>query len=78
MPFPGSMPNGTRKLGLFEPEASNQCQPGTHFSSEVALQKGFVRFAFDPDLEYKVATQYGECALELDGDPGTSFTLTQS
>jgi hypothetical protein len=45
----------------------------------VALRcgKGFVRFAFDPQVQYHVDSNYGKCQMELDGDRGTRFTLTQ-
>jgi hypothetical protein len=47
--------------------------------SEVKLRcaRGFVRFAFDPAIEYQIEKRYGNCEMELDGEPGRTFTITQ-
>ena len=74
---PGSMPDGTWQLELFEPNFRISVSQGHLSQVKLRCAKGFVRFAFDPTLEYKVATKYGNCAMELDGDPGTAFILTQ-
>lgn len=48
--------------------------------AEVKLRcdKKYVFFKFDPEVQYTVPKQYGWCGMELVGDPGTKFTLTQS
>lgn len=37
----------------------------------------YVFLRFDPDLQYKIERQYLPCHLQLVGDPGTTFKLTQ-
>lgn len=37
----------------------------------------YVFLRFDPDLQYKIEPEYQPCHLQLVGDPGTTFTLTQ-
>jgi TonB family protein len=73
----GSMPDGIWQLGLFEPGFRINVSHGHISQVKLRCAKGFVRFAFEPDIEYQVATKYGDCTMELDGDPGTSFTMTQ-
>ena len=48
--------------------------------SEVKLRcdRQYVSFSFDPTSSYRIADQYGNCRLELIGDAGTRFELTQS
>ena len=48
--------------------------------SEIKLrcQKKYVFFRFDPTLQYAIDDQYGSCNLELIGEPGTEFALTQT
>ena len=48
--------------------------------SEIKLRcdKKFVSFKHDPDLQYRVADAFGECAIEVIGEPGTRFELIQS
>lgn len=48
--------------------------------SEIKLRcdRKYVSFGFDPTLYYRIADQYGNCGLELLGDPGTRFELIQS
>jgi TonB family protein len=73
----GSMPEGSWHIGLYE--GNFRIVVGHGHISQVKLRcsKGFVRFAFDPEIEYKVAHKDGNCDMEVDGDPGTAFTLTQ-
>jgi TonB family protein len=48
--------------------------------AEIKLRcdKKYVFFKYDPEVEYTVSRNYGACGMELVGDPGTKFTLTQS
>lgn len=39
--------------------------------------KKYVFLRFDPDLQYKINRDYLPCHLQLVGDPGTTFKLTQ-
>jgi TonB family protein len=48
--------------------------------AEIKLRcaKKYVFFKYDPQVQYTIAPEYGACGMELVGDPGTQFTLTQS
>lgn len=48
--------------------------------SEIKLRcdRRYVSFGYDASLYYRIADQYGDCGLELIGDPGTRFELIQS
>lgn len=39
--------------------------------------KKYVFLRFDPDLQYRIGQEYLPCHLQLIGDPGTTFRLTQ-
>jgi len=73
----GTMPDGTWKIGLFESNFRISVSQGHISQVKLRCLKGFVRFAFDPGISYNVASRYGHCGMELDGDPGTTFSLTQ-
>lgn len=44
---------------------------------KLRCERDFVSFRFDPDLEYSVSEDAGECGLELLGNPKTTFKLVQ-
>jgi protein TonB len=48
--------------------------------SEVRLRckMKYVFFRFDPALQYTIDDRFGPCEMELVGEPGTEFLLTQS
>jgi TonB family protein len=48
--------------------------------AEIKLRcdKKYVFFKYEPEVQYTTAPEYGACDMELAGDPGTKFTLTQS
>jgi TonB family protein len=39
--------------------------------------KKYVEFKYDPALDYRVSSRFGQCALVLSGDAGTQFRLIQ-
>lgn len=45
---------------------------------KLRCQRQYVSFAFDPELQYRVADGAGDCWLEVIGDPDTAFDLVQS
>jgi TonB family protein len=73
----GAMPDGTWELELYKRNFQIKVNAGHIAYVKLRCSKGFVRFAFDPAIEYKVNSKYGDCALELEGEVGTQFTLTQ-
>jgi TonB family protein len=72
-----SMPDGSWKIQLFKRHFRAQVSDGHLTSVALRCGKGFVHFAFDPQVQYHVDSNYGKCQMELDGDRGTRFTLTQ-
>jgi TonB family protein len=73
----GSMPDGTWGLELYKRNFRFKVSEGHISYVKLRCSKGFVRFVFDPNIDYKVDPQYGVCWLGLDGGPGTQFILTQ-
>jgi TonB family protein len=73
----GIMPDGRWYFRLFKRHFGAAVSEG--FISEVKLrcEKSHVFFAFDPKKQYEVPSRYGSCAIEMEGAPGTRFTLTQ-
>ncbi len=45
---------------------------------KLRCQQNYVSFAFDPEVDYRVADKAGDCTLEVIGDPDTAFDLVQS
>jgi TonB family protein len=73
----GSMPDGTWQLALFKKHFRAKVTQGRISDVKLRCAKGFVRFAFDPDLQFNVESKYGSCRMELEGERGTQFVLTQ-
>src|SRR6185437_2181693 len=48
--------------------------------SEIKLRctKHYLFFKYTPDVQYAIEPNVGECSIEVVGDPGTTFNLTQS
>lgn len=73
----GLMPDGTWELGLYKNNFRFKVSDGHIAYMKLRCSKGFLRFEFDPAIDYKVNPKYGTCAMELEGEVGTRFTLTQ-
>lgn len=73
----GAMPDGSWNLLLFKKHFRATVTEGHISDIKLRCQKAFVRFGFDPALEYKVQSKYGDCSIELEGERGTQFALTQ-
>ncbi|HEY4338971.1 MAG TPA: energy transducer TonB [Steroidobacteraceae bacterium] len=73
----GAMPEGNWQVQLFERNFRIRVAAGHVSQVKLRCARGFVRFAFDPAIEYQIERRYGNCEMELDGDPGTTFTITQ-
>jgi hypothetical protein len=75
----GTIPeSGAWSVQLFKRSFHAAAASGVISDVKLRCQKGFVSFAFNPDLLYTVAEKYGQCRLSLEGTPGTELTLTQS
>ena len=72
-----AMPGGTWHIQLFKKHFRARVVAGHISDVKLRCAKGFLRFEFDPDLEYDVESKYGGCGMELDGNPGSEFILTQ-
>jgi TonB family protein len=69
---------GSWNVHLFKRSFTLQAPAGAISLVKLHCQGGFVSFAFDPELTYKVPQRYGGCRLTLEGTPGTALVLTQS
>ena len=74
----GTIEDSDWHLLLFKPHFRVSVSRGSISQVKLICDKGYVAFAFDPKLQYEAHTgKYGQCILQFDGSPGTSFTLTQ-
>jgi TonB family protein len=74
----GKLADGTWYLTLFKSHFQVAVSDGHLSEVKLRCEKRFVFFAFDPEIQYQVPSQYGKCVIELVGEPGTSFNLIQS
>lgn len=44
---------------------------------QLRCRKKFVAFPYEPDIQYTVKADAGDCNIEVIGDPGTKFDLVQ-
>ena len=77
---PGDFGEGTSwSYNLFKDEFSINAVQGDIAEIKLRRRTGYVFFRFQPDIKYKVADDANNrCHLELVGNPGTTFSLTQS
>ncbi|HEY4341949.1 MAG TPA: energy transducer TonB [Steroidobacteraceae bacterium] len=73
----GSLADGTWHQTLLKKNFRAQVTNGHISDVKLRCARGFVRFAFDPAIQYHVETRYGSCTMEIEGDRGTQFVLTQ-
>jgi TonB family protein len=73
----GSLADGTWHQTLLKKNFRAQVVSGHISDVKLRCTKGFVRFAFDPAIQYHVEAKYGSCTMEIEGDRGTQFVLTQ-
>ena len=67
----------TWSYDLFKDEFLFRDVEGEIEEIKLRCAKRYIFFRFDPDIKYKVNSDYQPCHLQLIGDPGTTFTLTQ-
>jgi TonB family protein len=65
-------------FSLFRPRFHIALTSGRIAEIKLRCDKKYVFFKYDPQVQYTIAPEYGACGMELVGDPGTKFTLTQS
>jgi TonB family protein len=73
----GDMPAGGWSINLFKRHFRAAVSEGYISQVKLRCQKRYVSFAFNPELEYQVASRDGSCYMELIGAPGTKFSLAQ-
>ena len=73
----GLMENGSSYLHLFKRHFRIAVSQGLVSQVKLRCEQRYVYFAFDPTLQYEVASKDGQCSIELEGAPGTRFKLVQ-
>lgn len=53
-------------------------QEGYVAELKLRCDRQYLLFRYSPDIRYQIDPAHGACLLEVVGDPGTRFTLTQS
>lgn len=71
------MPQGSMSIDLFKRHFRVELTSGHVSVIKLYCTTQFVSFVFDPTLEYSVKHTFGDCRMEMLGDPGTEFTLVQ-
>ncbi len=71
------MPQGTWSLNLFKRHFRAEVAAGSISQVKLRCERRYVAFAFDPNLQYDLAPNSGNCAIEMLGAPGTRFKLIQ-
>lgn len=71
------MPRGTWSLSLFKRHFRAEVAAGSISQVKLRCQGRYVSFAFDPNLQYDLAPDSGNCGIEMLGAPGTRFKLIQ-
>ena len=69
---------GHWELPLLKPSFSLDEIDGKLEEIKLRCERKYVFFAFIQEQQYLIPKSYGECDIELIGDPETSFTLIQS
>lgn len=69
---------GWWNLNLFKSNFRIAVSSGYLSDIKLKCDKRFVRFDYDPQLNYHVSSKFGKCLILLEGAPATQFTLTQS
>ena len=64
-------------FSLFKDEFYLDAVEGRIEEIKLRCARKFISFRFDPDIQYKINREYMPCRMELIGDPGTTFALTQ-
>ena len=77
---PGEIAAGTSSwfYGLYKHRFQVVVASGHVSEIKLRCDRHYVSFGYDATLYYRIADQYGECGLELIGEPGTQFQLIQS
>jgi TonB family protein len=70
-------PDGSWSLELFKRHFRVEVSEGHVSVIKLRCSKHYVSFVLDPNLDYEVKTGFGSCRMEMLGDPGTKFTLSQ-
>lgn len=73
----GELANGSWNLKLFKRNFRIAVSEGSVSEVKLRCQKRYLSFVFDPKLQYRTSGDYGSCWMELQGAPGTKFTLYQ-
>ena len=67
----------TWSYNLFKDEFLLEDVQGQIEEIKLRCAKDYVFFRFDPDIQYKTASDQQPCHMQLIGDPGTTFNLIQ-
>jgi TonB family protein len=74
----GQIANGPSWNGtLFRKRFSIVVTSGAISEIKLRCKKQYILFKYQPDIQYTVNAGAGDCGIEIIGDPGTAFELTQ-
>ncbi len=74
----GQIGNGSWFLQLFKPQFRIEVAADGHISDvKLRCQRRYLSFTFDPNLQYQVSGDPGDCSIQLEGKEGTRFKLVE-
>lgn len=79
LPMSAQIDRGTTWQGvLFRNRFNITVMQGAISEIKLRCEKGYVFFKYDPRVQYSVSSKVGTCAIDVVGNPGTTFELIQS
>lgn len=69
--------SGVQNLGLFKSGFYMDNVVGDIAELKLRCQAKYQFFAFDPELTYQIPDSFGECRIQVIGDPGSTYDFVQ-
>jgi TonB family protein len=73
----GEIRNGSWFLQLFKPQFRIEVSDGHISDVKLRCQMRYLSFTFDPQLQYRVSGNSGDCETQLEGKEGTRFEFVE-
>lgn len=75
---PGRIDDSSWHYALFKRNFRIRVSEGQVTELKLRCERDFLRFSFDPSVEYQLPEEAGSCRLQVIGQPGARFALSQS
>lgn len=75
---PGKIDDGSWFYDLYKNRFHFNVSSGRIAEIKLRCEKQYIRFPYDPEMQYQIQNNFGVCHMQVLGDPGTTFELVQS